>query len=156
MKNILLLTLILIASNCTINKIENNHGSAFLEIKEKKLLVNQANRNDILSVLGPPSTKSYFNNDLWIYIEKKTTVGSFIKLGKRKNLKNNVLVLEINNRGTLIDKKLYTLNDVEKIKFSDKTTLVSDRDTFVDGFISSLKDKIDSPKRQRRKKTNQQ
>ena len=155
MKNILLLTLILIISNCTINKLENNHGSAFLEIKEKKLLVNQTNRNDILSVLGPPSTKSYFNNDLWIYIEKKTTVGSFIKLGKRKNLKNNVLVLEINNRGTLIDKKLYTINDVEKIKFSDKTTLVSDRDTFVDGFISSLKDKIDSPKR-RRNKTNQQ
>ena len=155
MKNILLLTLILIASNCTINKIENNHGSAFLEIKEKKLLVNKANRNDILSVLGPPSTKSYFNNDLWIYIEKKTTVGSFIKLGKKKNLKNNVLVLEINNRGTLIDKKLYTLNDVEKIKFSDKSTLVSDRDTFVYGFISSLKDKIDSPKR-RRNKTNQQ
>ena len=155
MKNILLLTLILIVSNCTINKIENNHGSAFLEIKEKKLLINQANRNDILSELGPPSTKSYFNNDLWIYIEKKTTVGSFIKLGKKKNLKSNVLVLEINNRGTLIDKKLYTLNDVEKIKFSDKTTLVSDRDTFVDGFISSLKDKIDSPKR-RRNKTNQQ
>tara|TARA_B110000238_G_C15819350_1_gene307865 strand:+ start:61 stop:303 length:243 start_codon:yes stop_codon:yes gene_type:complete len=71
MKNILLLSLILIVSNCTINKIENNHGSAFLEIKEKKLLINQANRNDILSELGPPSTKSYFNNDLWIYIEKK-------------------------------------------------------------------------------------
>ena len=149
MKNILLLILILIVSNCTINKIENNHGSAFLEIKEKKLLINQTNRNDILSELGPPSTKSYFNNDLWIYIEKKTTVGSFIKLGKKKNLKNNVLVLEINNRGTLIDKKLYTLNDVEKIKFSEKSTLVSDRDTFVYGFISSLKDKIDSPKRLR-------
>ena len=116
MKNVLLLALILITSNCTINKIENNHGSAFLEIKEKKLLVNQANR---------------------------------------KNLKNNVLVLEINNRGTLIDKKLYTLNDVEKIKFSDKSTLVSDKDTFINGFISSLRDKIDSPKR-RRNKTNSQ
>jgi len=149
MKNILLLILILIVSNCTINKIENNHGSAFLEIKEKKLLINQTNRNDILSELGPPSTKSYFNNDLWIYIEKKTTVGSLIKLGKKKNLKNNVLVLEINNRGTLIDKKLYTLKDVENIKFSDKSTSLSSRDTFVYGFISSLRDKIDSPKRRR-------
>ena len=150
MKNILILTLILITSNCTINKIENNHGSAFLEIKEKKLLINQTNRNDILSELGPPSTTSYFNNDMWIYIEKKTTVGSLIRLGKKKDLKSNVLVLEINNRGTLIDKKLYTLNDVENIKFSEKTTVLTDRDTFVYGFISSLKDKIDSPKRRKK------
>ena len=154
MKNILLLSLILIVSNCTINKIENNHGSAFLEIKEKKLLINQTNRNDILSELGPPSTKSYFNNDLWIYIEKKTTVGSFFKLGLKKDLKSNVLVLEINNRGTLIDKKLYTLKDVENIKFSDKSTVATDKDTFVYGFISSLRDKIDSPKRRRNSKTN--
>jgi len=149
MKNILLLSLILIVSNCTINKIENNHGSAFLEIKEKKFLINQTNKNDIISELGPPSTKSYFNNDLWIYIEKKTTVGSFFKLGLKKDLKSNVLVLEINNRGTLIDKKLYTLKDVENIKFSDKSTSLTDKDTFVYGFISSLKDKIDSPKRLR-------
>ena len=101
-------------------------------------------------MLGPPSTKSYFNNDLWIYIEKKTTVGSLIRLGKKRDLKSNVLVLEINNRGTLIDKKLYTLNDVENIKFSEKTTVLTDRDTFVYGFISSLKDKIDSPKRRKK------
>tara|TARA_B100000787_G_scaffold86843_1_gene64083 strand:+ start:194 stop:658 length:465 start_codon:yes stop_codon:yes gene_type:complete len=154
MKKTLLLILIFFISNCTINKIENNHGSAFLEIKEKKLLVNKTNKNDILQELGPPSTKSYFDNDLWIYIEKKTTNLSLITFGKKKDLKSNVLVLEIDNKGVLFSKKLYTLEDTEDIKFFNKETINSDKDTFVYGFLSSIREKVNSPKR--RKKTKKQ
>ena len=150
----MLLILIFFISNCTINKIENNHGSAFLEIKEKKLLVNKTNKNDILQELGPPSTKSYFDNDLWIYIEKKTTNLSLITFGKKKDLKSNVLVLEIDNKGVLFSKKLYTLEDTEDIKFFNKETINSDKDTFVYGFLSSIREKVNSPKR--RKKTKKQ
>tara|TARA_B100000767_G_C19396668_1_gene382135 strand:+ start:82 stop:546 length:465 start_codon:yes stop_codon:yes gene_type:complete len=154
MKNIILIIIIFFISNCTIKKIENNHGSAFLEIKEKKLLVNKSNRNDILQELGPPSTKSYFDNDLWIYIEKKTTKSSLLTLGRKKDLKSNVLVLEIDSKGVLFSKKLYTLNDLENIKFFNKETVNSDKDTFVYGFLSSIREKVNSPKR--RKKTKKQ
>ena len=134
-------------ANCTLKNIERNHGVAFLEEKQKSLILEKTNKNDIIDLLGPPSTTSLFDNDIWIYIEKSTTKSSLIKLGKRKDLKNNVLVLEINNMGMLVNKKLYTLGDYQDLKFTKKETIKTDKNSFVYGFISSLKQKIDRPKR---------
>ena len=134
-------------ANCTLKNIERNHGVAFLEEKQKSLILEKTNKNDIIDLLGPPSTTSLFDNDIWIYIGKSTTKSSLIKLGKRKDLKNNVLVLEINNMGMLVNKKLYTLGDYQDLKFTKKETIKTDKDSFVYGFISSLKQKIDRPKR---------
>ena len=134
-------------ANCTLKNIERNHGVAFLEEKQKSLILEKTNKNDIIDLLGPPSTTSLFDNDIWIYIGKSTTKSSLIKLGKRKDLKNNVLVLEINNMGMLVNKDLYTLVDYQDLKFTKKETIKTDKDSFVYGFISSLKQKIDRPKR---------
>ena len=134
-------------ANCTLKNIERNHGVAFLEEKQKSLILEKTNKNDIVDLLGPPSTTSLFDNDIWIYIGKSTTKSSLIKLGKRKDLKNNVLVLEINNMGMLVNKKLYTLGDYQDLKFTKKETIKTDKNSFVYGFISSLKQKIDRPKR---------
>ena len=134
-------------ANCTLKNIERNHGVAFLEEKQKSLILEKTNKNDIVDLLGPPSTTSLFDNDIWIYIEKSTTKSSLIKLGKRKDLKNNVLVLEIDNMGMLVNKDLYTLVDYQDLKFTKKETIKTDKDSFVYGFISSLKQKIDRPKR---------
>ena len=146
-KNIVTLLILVFISNCTLNKVENRHGVPFLETKNAKLSINKSNKNDIVKLLGPPSTKSMFNNDLWIYMEKKTTKKSIFKLGKQKNLKDNVLVLEINNKGILVSKKLYTIESANEIKFAKQTTETNDKDSFVYGFLSSLRQKIDSPKR---------
>jgi outer membrane protein assembly factor BamE (lipoprotein component of BamABCDE complex) len=150
MNKILLLLTFFLITNCSLKNVDNNHGVAFLEEKIKKLKINKTNKNDIVDYLGPPSTKSLFDNDMWIYIERKTTKSSLIKLGREKNLKNNVLVLEINNRGLLVSKKLYTLGDSQSMKFSEKTTFTSDKDSFVFGFVSSLKQKIDNPRRNKK------
>ena len=49
-----------------------HHGVHNLEKKQTKLKVNISNKNDIINLIGPPSTKSSFDNDIYIYIEKKT------------------------------------------------------------------------------------
>jgi len=54
-------------TNCTLNKVLKHHGVYFLENKHSKLMVNKSNKNDIKQLLGPPSTKSSFDKDLWIY-----------------------------------------------------------------------------------------
>jgi hypothetical protein len=36
------------------------------------------------------------------------------------------------------------------MKFSEKTTFTSDKDSFVFGFVSSLKQKIDNPRRNKK------
>ena len=50
-----------------------HHGVPLLEKKQETLIVNKANKNDIREILGNPSTTSKFDNDVWIYIERKQT-----------------------------------------------------------------------------------
>ena len=97
MKNILYLFILsLIVTNCSFDKVVRHHGVSFLEKKQKNLIINKTNKNEIIDVLGKPSTKSKFNNDVWIYIERKQTQSQFKNLGKMKIYKNDVLVLEKN------------------------------------------------------------
>ena len=110
------------------------------------LIIDKTNRNDILKLLGSPSTKSTFDNDLWIYIERKTSNSSLLKLGKQKTITNNVLVLEISSKGLLAKKELLDLNSMKDIKFTDKTTENQYRkNTFVYDFLSSMRQKINDP-----------
>jgi len=148
MNKALIITFIfLITTNCSLKKIDDYHGVAFLEKKQEALLVSKSNKNDIIKILGSPSTQSILENDLWIYIENRKTKSSLFKLGKEITISNNVLVLEIDKKGILKNKKFYNIDDQNELLFSDDKTLMSDKDGFVYGVISSFKQKIDSPKR---------
>jgi len=118
----------------------------FLEKKQKKIEVFSDNSNDVRSLLGPPSTKNSFDNDVWIYLERKTTVSQIRTLGRKKLLVNNVLILEFNNRGLLVKKEFLNKDQMNKIKISKKQTEVLDKkETFIRGVITSLKQKINDP-----------
>ena len=140
----------LIATSCSVKPIDNYHGVAFLEKKQKKLSINKSNKNDIIKLLGAPSTESILEEDLWIYIENRKSKSSLFKLGKEIVLTSNVLVLEIDNKGLLKNKRFYNIDDQNKLDFSNDETMMSDKDSFVYGIISSLKQKIDSPKRNKK------
>ena len=132
--------------NCSLNKVVHHHGVHNLEKKQTKLQINETNRNDIIKIIGPPSTKSSFDNDIFIYIERKTSSSKLTKLGKRILLVNNVLVLEIDSRGVLIDKQFFKKNDMQKIKFDEEVTTVSySKKSFIYNFLYSLRQKIDDP-----------
>ena len=99
-----------------------------------------------MTIIGPPSTKSTFDNDVYIYIEKKTSSSKLSKLGKKKLLKNDVLVLEIDNKGILLSKKFYNKDDMQKIEFDENETAINyTKKSFVYSFLSSLRQKIDDP-----------
>jgi len=146
MKKKILFILLIFISNCSLNKVVKHHGVHFLEKKQEKLILNLSNKNDILSKLGPPSTESTFDNDLWIYIERKETKTSITTLGRRKLAVNNVLILELDDMGILVDKRFLNKEDMQKIKFSkNKTTVISSKESFVYEFLSSLRQKINDP-----------
>ena len=140
----------LIVTNCNLKPIDKYHGVSFLEKKQKKLFLNKSNKNDIIDILGAPSTESILENNIWIYIENRKTKSSLLKLGKNIVKINNVLVLEIDKYGILIEKDLYAIDDQKKIAFNKDTTKMSKKDSFVYGIVSSLKQKIDSPKRNKK------
>ena len=152
MKLLFIIAFIFILS-CSTNKVKNNHGVLSLDNKFNKIVVEKSNSNDILNLLGPPSTKSSFDNNIWIYIERKKTNQSIFKLGKQKIDKNNVLVLELDNKGILAKKKLYNLDDMNDYKFVEKATQKDfSQNSFVYGVLSSLRDKINAPVRKRKEK----
>ena len=146
-KVIYLFFVILIATSCSVKPVDNYHGVAFLEKKQEKLLINKSNKNDIIKILGAPSTESILEDDLWIYIENRKSKSTLLKLGKEIVLKNNVLVLEIDKRGILKNKKFYNIDDQNKVNFNEDKTKMKDKESFIYGVVSSLRQKIDSPKR---------
>ena len=89
----LLILILLFLSSCTLNKVVQHHGVHNLEKKQAKLKVNFTNKNEIIELIGPPSTKSSFDNDLYIYIERKTTSTRLSRLGKKILLVNNFAIL---------------------------------------------------------------
>ena len=116
-------------------------------------MVNESNKNDIKKILGNPSTKSKFDNDIWIYIERKQTQSKLTNFGRMKIFKNDVLVLEIDNYGILKKKEFYNIDDMKKIKIVEATTEAGfKRNSFIYDFMSSMRQKINDPLGQRAKK----
>ncbi len=97
-------------------------------------------------MIGPPSTKNTFDNDIYIYIERKTSGSKLTKLGKKKLIKNDVLILEIDNTGILLSKKFYNKEDMNKINFDETITTINyTQRSFVYNFLNSLRQKVDDP-----------
>ncbi len=124
-----------------------HHGVHNLEKKQKKLVINKTNKNDIIKSIGPPSTKSKFNNEIYIYIERKTSSSKLSKLGKKILIRNNVLILDFDKKGMLIAKKFYNKDDMQKIKFEENITLGDyTRRSFIYNFFYTLRQRIDDPR----------
>ena len=140
-------------SSCNLNKVVHHHGVHNLEKKQLNFKTNYTNKNDIIKTIGPPSSKSTFDNDVFIYIEKKMSSSKLTKLGKKDLLINNVLVLEINKQGLLVSKKLYNKDDMKDIEFSSSETSINySKKSFVYNFLYSLRQKIDDPLGKKRTK----
>ena len=137
--------MVLLAS-CSLNKVVQHHGVHNLEKKQTKLKINYTNKNDIIKIIGPPSTKSTFDNDVYIYIERKTSSSKLTKLGKKVLLANNVLILEIDSKGILQGKEFYNKEDMKNIKFDNTMTGINySKRSFIYNFMTTLRQKIDDP-----------
>ena len=135
--------LLFILAGCQLKDPDKNHGILFLENRSKTLITQKTNKNDIVEILGQPHSKSFDNEDIWIYLERTLTKGKYHKLGKHVLKTNNVLVLSFDKYGILKDKKIYSKNDINKMNFSkNKTINQLSKKSFVESFLSSLREKM--------------
>ena len=104
-----LLIFLFFSFGCQRNEVIKTHGIAYLDKREKLLFVKKTNKNDVIDILGQPSTRGVNEDNLWIYIERTRTRGKLLKFGRNYLKKNNVLVLEFDKFGIL-----------EKKEFNDK------------------------------------
>ena len=152
MNKIYFIIIFLCIANCSFNKAIKHHGVNFLEKKQEKLILKTTNKNDIIKILGPPSTKSTFDNDVWIFIERKTSTKKLFKLARKKILVNNVLVLEIDRYGLLVKKEFYNMQKMNDLDFSKrKTGTIYTKRSFVYDFMSSMRQKLNDPLGKRKK-----
>tara|TARA_B100000989_G_C19460092_1_gene435813 strand:+ start:278 stop:739 length:462 start_codon:yes stop_codon:yes gene_type:complete len=144
--------LLIFVINCSGNKVSNYHGIKKLQIKYEKIEINKTNKNDLIELIGPPSSISDFDKNKWLYIERLKTNQSIIKLGTQKLIENNILIVELNKSGIIINKKLLNLNDMNDVKYLKNTTQKDFKNNnFIYGVLTSLREKINAPARNRGK-----
>ena len=115
----------------------------FLENRSNKLILNKSNKNDVVKIIGQPHAKSINDDNTWIYLERTLSKGKYHKLGQHVLLKNNTLLLEFDKFGILKSKKIYDINDRNKVAFSEKQTKNElSKKSFVEDFLSSVKAKM--------------
>ena len=150
MRNLFLLVIFFFTLNCSINKVSNLHGFRFIDTKLDKIEVNKSNKNDVRKIIGPPSSKSTFN-DSWLYFERKKTNQKIFKLGKKKISKNNVLIINFNKKGLVSEVDFLNINNMNDLKLAEKKTFKKyKQDNFVYNTLSILRERINAPTRRRK------
>ena len=143
-KNVYLLVIILFfITACKQNEVIKTHGIAYLDKREKLIIVNESNKNDTVNILGQPSTKGMTDDNLWIYIERTITRGKLLKFGRNYIKKNNVLVLEFDKYGILKKKEFFDKEKMKKVDFAKNITENDIRkQNFIYSFLSSIRQKM--------------
>jgi len=132
--------------------VSNYHGAKGLEKKYEILKLNKTNKNDLLKIIGPPSTISDFDENKWIYVERLKSNQSLLKLGAQKIVKNNILIVELNNVGILQNKTFLNLDNMNDIKYIKSTTGKNFQNkNFMYSLLGSLREKINAPLRNMKK-----
>ena len=144
----LLLACLIFFTGCQRNEVIRTHGIAYLDKREKLIVVNKSNKNDAIMLLGHPATKGMTDDNLWIYIERTKTRGKLLKLGRNYLKKNNVLILEFDKYGILSKKEFYDKENMKKINFA-KVITENDvkKENFVYGFLSSIRQKMEAKRK---------
>ena len=144
----LLLASLIFFTGCQRQEIIKTHGIAYLDKREKLIVVNKSNKNDTIKILGHPATKGMTDDNLWIYIERTKTRGKLLKLGRSYLKKNNVLILEFNKYGVLNKKEFYDKENMKKINFAKAITENDVRkENFIYSFLSSIRQKMEVKKK---------
>ncbi len=142
-KNIYIIIISFILYNCSFDIKKNNHGLSSLENREKILVINKSNKNDIIRLIGKPHTTSLKDPNKWIYFERRIEKGKLHKLGRNVLTENNVLELNFDKYGVLLSKKIININDMNKVNDFKKETVNTVRQkSAIAGFLSSIKQKM--------------
>ena len=143
-KNLSLLIIIVAISSCALKKIDYAHGVLNLNAKEKLLETKKTNKNDTIKLLGESLAYDFTNKNIWIYSEVRETRSFY---GKKIIVKNDVLVLEFDQKGVLIKKNLLNLNQINEIVFDDSgTKTMSINQSVLKQILSSTKKRMDAAK----------
>ena len=101
-------------------KVVENHGQIYgknLDLNE--LEIGKTTKNEIVELLGSPSTTSNFDNEQsWIYISSEFKKFVFLD---GSNTDQKILILSF-NQNTLKNKEILSKNDINSIQYEETIT----------------------------------
>lgn len=118
-KLILKFILFFFLSSCATEPVRQIHGVPNLENKFNSILNKTSNKNDVINIFGEALIKEYPDDNIWVYAETVKTNNFF---GKKKIIKNNLLVLEFNPKGILISKNILDAMSIKDLDFEKNIT----------------------------------
>jgi len=101
------------------------HGHVSDPESMEAIKAGQYTQDDVLALLGTPSTVSTFDDQRWYYIGQKSTQFAF---QRPEVLERSVLVLSFDNTGFVSEKRLYSLVDGREITPIPRETPTEGRD----------------------------
>ena len=99
--------------------VVDQRGFAATPGSVEKVEVGTQSREDIVRLIGSPSSVATFNPNVWYYISQKQETFAFLK---PKITAQNVMQLSFNDTGRLQAIKKYDLEDAEKITMVSRIT----------------------------------
>ena len=80
---------------------------------------------------------------MWFYFDRKIASGKILKFRDSVLLENNVLVLNFDKYGIVLNKEYFSKEDMKKIKYSEmKTENPVSKQSFVTTFLQSVRQKM--------------
>ena len=117
---LILLLAIFIAAMPACSPIADTRGNLPLEAAIKSIAQGKQNRNQVVAILGSPSTKASFGKqEIWYYIGKRTETLAFFE---PTLLERKILAIKFDNRGMVQTIASYDATAGKPVNLVDRVT----------------------------------
>ncbi len=127
---VVILLLPLLLASCL--KAVESRGYTLEEVNVAQVQPQLSTKEDVLQLLGTPSSKSYFGKDTWFYISSKAEKIAFMNA---KTIEQHVIGIEFNEIGKVTAVQHYALSDAHNVQFVKDVTPTEGSDTGAVGQI---------------------
>ena len=122
-------------ASCGLSRIQTRGNLPDPE-KVSELKPGKVTKDDILDLLGSPSSVNTFGKETWYYISAVTTQFAFYSV---EEVERDIYALSFDERGILQEVKTYGLDDAEDIQVVQRETPTMGRDySLIEQLIGNL------------------
>ena len=126
------------------NKRISNHGTVLSKQEITMIQNTKLNKSEIIEILGQPSIKSTFSNNVWYYISHMQQERAYFEV---KTISNNILKITFNEEQLVSNYQFFSKGRILDIEINqNKTEKDVDKDEgILLDFLSSFKRRLKDP-----------
>jgi len=116
--------------------IQNVRGQLVTAQERAQIIPGETTQNQVLAMLGSPSTVSEFSEHLWMYIGKKTEAYAFFK---PEIIDQKVFLVEFNTENVVVDTALLDQRHIQSVRIDPDATPTAGRNlTIIQQLVGNI------------------